>query len=88
MTAADLVSDLTQVLYVAAFVGTLVELARRPRKASVDAALFFGILAVVVVTADASLSLPPLRLRVDSAPRQPSPDPFPDVPTPPPLTLS
>jgi len=44
--------------------------------------------AVVVVTADASLSLPPLRLRVDSAPRQPSPDPFPDVPTPPPLTLS
>src|SRR5437762_2948811 len=51
VTAADLVSDLTQLLYVAAFVGTVVELVRRPRRASVDAALFFGILAVIVVTA-------------------------------------
>jgi hypothetical protein len=44
--------------------------------------------AVVVVTADARLPLPPLRLRVDSAPRQPPPDPVPEVPTPPPLALS
>ena len=51
MTAADLVSDLTQLLYVAAFVGTIVELARRRRRASVDAALFFGVLAAIVVTA-------------------------------------
>src|SRR5438105_1191960 len=51
VTAADLVSDLTQLLYVAAFVGTLVELVRRPRRASIDAALFFGILAVIVVIA-------------------------------------
>ena len=51
MTAADLVSDLTQLLYVAAFVVTIVELARRRRRASVDAALFFGVLAAIVVTA-------------------------------------
>src|SRR5438067_4385204 len=51
VTAADLVSDLTQLLYVAAFVGTLVELVRRRRRASVDAALFFGVLAAIVVTA-------------------------------------
>jgi PAS domain S-box-containing protein len=51
VTAIELTSLVAQLLYVAVFVRVLVDVVRRPRRANVDAAFFFGILTVIVVIA-------------------------------------
>jgi PAS domain S-box-containing protein len=51
VTATELTSLIAQLLYLAVFVRVLVDVIRRPRRANVDALLFFGILTVIVVIA-------------------------------------
>jgi hypothetical protein len=51
VTAAELVGLVAQLLYVAVFLRVLVDVVQRPRRANLDALLFFGILAAIVVVA-------------------------------------
>src|SRR5712692_4527334 len=51
MTAAELVGLVAQLLYVAVFLRVLIDVVQRPRRANLDALLFFGILAAIVVVA-------------------------------------
>jgi len=57
VTAAELVGLVAQLLYVAVFLRVLIDVVRRPRRANVDALLFFGILAVIVVVAEGMRAL-------------------------------
>jgi signal transduction histidine kinase len=77
MTALELISLVTQVLFVGLFVAVLLHALRRPSRASVDTALLFGSVAAVVVlsrvvqltdTGDAPLVTPLLLLLLNLAP--------------------
>src|SRR5579884_1002591 len=48
MTANDLISGLTQVVFLICFAGVVVRAVRRPLRSSVDIALFFGMVALII----------------------------------------
>ena len=77
MTALELISLVTQILFVGLFVAVLLHAIRQPSRASVDTALLFGSIAAVVVlsrvaqltdTSDAPAVIPLLLLLLSLAP--------------------